>query len=159
MIRKAVINDLSEIIRVYDTAREFMVKNGNVTQWAGGYPKKELLEDDIAKGNLYVFDDNGYIYGVFAFIGGVDETYINIEDGEWIDSSPYYAIHRVGSDGTHKGIMKECFEFCRKTSKHLRIDTHEDNFIMQAALEKCGFKKCGIIYVYDGTPRIAYEII
>ncbi len=28
---------------------------------------------------------------------------------------------------------------------------------MQRALEKQGFERCGIIYVPDGTPRIAFE--
>ncbi len=41
---------------------------------------------------------------------------------------------------------------------HLRIDTHEDNVVMQKMLEKNGFEKCGIIYVYeDHYPRLAYE--
>lgn len=159
MIRNAKLCDLDEIIRIYDTARQFMVLHGNKTQWAGGYPKREMLIDDINKGNLYVAYDENSIYGVFAFIFGIDETYINIENGSWMSDEPYAAIHRVGSDGTHKGVMRECFSFCRERIKHIRIDTHEDNFIMQGALEKCGFKKCGIIYVYDGTPRIAYEIL
>lgn len=28
---------------------------------------------------------------------------------------------------------------------------------MQAAIEKYGFQKCGIIYVRDGAERIAYD--
>jgi len=30
---------------------------------------------------------------------------------------------------------------------------------MQHVIEKNGFKKCGIIYVKDGSERIAYELI
>jgi RimJ/RimL family protein N-acetyltransferase len=40
---------------------------------------------------------------------------------------------------------------------NIRIDTHRDNAIMQHLLEKNGFVKCGIIYVEDGSPRIAYQ--
>ncbi len=29
--------------------------------------------------------------------------------------------------------------------------------VMQKVFEKNGFKRCGIIYVEDGTPRIAYQ--
>lgn len=159
MIRLATREDLEEIERVYGTARDFMFAHGNTTQWANGYPWRDLLESDINKGELFVFDDNGKIYGVFAFTAGEDETYKVIENGEWISDEPYSAIHRVGSDGTHKGVMKECFDFCRQRCSHLRIDTHEDNYIMQSALTKCGFKKCGVIYVYDGTPRVAFEIV
>ena len=31
--------------------------------------------------------------------------------------------------------------------------------LFQHVIEKCGFKRCGIIYVSNGTPRIAYEWI
>lgn len=37
------------------------------------------------------------------------------------------------------------------------IDTHKDNKITRHLIEKNGFAKCGIIYVADGSPRIAYE--
>lgn len=50
-------------------------------------------------------------------------------------------------------------EYCKARVPHLRIDTHEDNAVMQHVIEKCGFKRCGIIYVSNGTPRIAYEWI
>ena len=40
---------------------------------------------------------------------------------------------------------------------YIRIDTHEDNYVMQNALAKQGFRRCGIIYVEDGTTRIAYD--
>ena len=53
--------------------------------------------------------------------------------------------------------LKACVSFCAGICPHLRIDTHEDNRIMQRAVEKLGFHRCGIIYVSDGSPRIAYE--
>ena len=37
------------------------------------------------------------------------------------------------------------------------LDTHENNRVMQRAAERYGFKKCGTIYVADGSPRIAYQ--
>lgn len=39
----------------------------------------------------------------------------------------------------------------------MRIDTHENNKVMQHLIKKNGFQECGIIYVEDGSPRIAYE--
>ena len=40
----------------------------------------------------------------------------------------------------------------------MRIDTHGDNIVMQAMLEKLGFVHCGTIYVReDKDPRLAYE--
>ncbi len=41
---------------------------------------------------------------------------------------------------------------------HLRIDTHNDNIVMQNLLPKPGFVHCGTIYVEeDDAPRLAYE--
>ena len=60
-------------------------------------------------------------------------------------------------DGEVHGIFEEIVSFCEKNIAHLRIDTHEDNKIMQHLIEKNGFVKCGIIHVADGSPRIAYE--
>ena len=40
---------------------------------------------------------------------------------------------------------------------HLRIDTHRNNLVMQHVVEKHGFSRRGIIFVEDGTERIAYE--
>ena len=55
--------------------------------------------------------------------------------------------------------MDKVVAFCEKQIPHLRIDTHEDNKVMQHLIEKNGFKKCGIVYVEDGTERFAYEKI
>jgi hypothetical protein len=42
---------------------------------------------------------------------------------------------------------------------HLRIDTHHDNYVMQHAIIQAGFQRRGIIYIGDGTPRIAYDLL
>ena len=42
---------------------------------------------------------------------------------------------------------------------HIRIDTHEDNVVMQNLLKKLGFKFCGIIHLKNGDKRLAYEKI
>ena len=44
-----------------------------------------------------------------------------------------------------------------KGIKNIKIDTHEDNLIMQKLLEKNSFKYCGVIYLLDGSKRIAFE--
>lgn len=160
MVRKAYIEDLDRILEIYAEARNFMHTHGNPTQWAGKYPDKETLVDDIKKGQLYVITDDELserLCGCFALIGGTDPTYIEIFEGSWMDDSPYGAIHRVASDGTVKGIFAKCFEYARTKFNHLRVDTHNDNKPMQGAVTKCGFEYCGIIYLENGDPRLAYE--
>ena len=49
------------------------------------------------------------------------------------------------------------FAFAKERIDHLRIDTHQDNLPMQGAVAKAGFKRAGIVYVSDGTPRVAFD--
>lgn len=157
MIRKAILNDLPEIMRIYDTAKAYMRAKGNPTQWQGGYPYEDLVCDDISDGNMYVIEaDDGHIAACFGLFAGEDPTYSKIE-GEWGDDSPYGAIHRVASDGSIRGVFRSAFEFASERYGHIRIDTHENNITMQKAIAACGFVYRGIIYVEDGTPRMAYE--
>lgn len=158
-IQNAKLNDLSDINKVYAYARGFMAENGNATQWGSSYPEEEVLKSDISAGNLYTVKSDGEICGVFSFILGADETYAVIEDGAWLSDGEYGTIHRVAGNGTVPGIFGHIMEFCLKKNRHLRIDTHHDNKIMQHIIEKNGFTRCGIIYCNDGSPRIAYERI
>ena len=157
MIRKAREQDLEQILAVYAAARAFMANTGNPNQWGNHHPPKALLENDIKIGQLYVSESDGAVHGVFAFIEGPDPTYSYIEDGAWISDEPYYVIHRIASDGTEKGLLRRAVAYADETSTHLRIDTHAENLVMQNAIAKCGFTRCGIIYLENGDPRIAYE--
>lgn len=47
MFRGATRADLDRILQIYDHARSLMAETGNPTQWGGGYPPRELLEEDI----------------------------------------------------------------------------------------------------------------
>lgn len=158
-IRIAKTSDLENIMEIYDTARRFMRVNGNPTQWAGGYPQKQVILQDIEENICHVVEHNGEAVGVFAFFIGKDKTYEKI-DGKWLDdSSPYGVIHRVASNSKAKGVFNEAVNFCLKKIKNLRIDTHRDNIVMQNAVKKNGFVRCGIIITHDGTERIAYQRI
>lgn len=150
------MGELVSILKIYAYAREQMKLNGNPTQWGDKHPAESVVIDDIKSGNSYVILKDGEICGVFSFILGKEPTYAKIE-GEWKNQEPYGTIHRVASNGATKGIFDACIEFCQSNISNLRIDTHLDNKIVQYLIEKNNFERCGIIYVADGTPRIAYE--
>lgn len=157
IISKARSDEIDDIMEVYRYAREFMAANGNPNQWGDGYPETSLIKEDIEKGNFYVMKEDGKIVGVFAFIIGEDETYSYIEDGKWSYDETYGTIHRVAGNGTVKGVFKECLDYCSCLCSYIRIDTHPNNIPMQRAILKNGFRECGIIYVRDGSKRIAYD--
>ena len=158
-IRKAKQSELEIIEKIYADARAFMRRSGNMKQWSGGEPKRETLISDIERGQLYTVWDCGEILAVFAYIEGIDETYINIYEGEWKNDLPYSVIHRIAvAENAHgRGVARFCFDFAFEKYKNLKIDTHRDNIPMQKALLKCGFEYCGIIYLKNGDDRLAYQ--
>ena len=156
-VEKAEMKDLPRILEIYAYARNFMKETGNPDQWKDNFPPETLLAEDIEKGNLYVIKGADDIHAAFFFVIGPDPTYAEIEQGEWLSDTEYGTIHRVAGDGTLHGVLGMIVEFCNRRISHLRIDTHEDNKVMQRAICKNGFQKCGIIHIEDGSPRIAFE--
>lgn len=155
-IRLAVETDLPRILELYAGARAFMASRGNPDQWGTTHPPRERLEEDIAQKQLYVVEHEQVIHGAFALIMGEDPTYGQIFGGSWHWDRPYGTIHRVASDGSG-GIFHACVDYCSQRIPYLRVDTHERNLPMQRAIQREGFQKCGIIYIADGTPRIAFD--
>ncbi|MGI6220557.1 MAG: GNAT family N-acetyltransferase [Coriobacteriales bacterium] len=158
VIRPAGEADLPEVDRVYAHGRAIMRESGNPTQWWPTYPEREILLDDIARSQLYVVCDDGRICGAFVYALDPDPTYAVIEQGAWLDDEPYGTIHRIATDGTRRGLFDAVLAHCRSIRSNVRIDTHEDNAIMRHLIEKAGFEYCGIIYISDGTPRLAYQL-
>ena len=159
LIRKTTPEDIDTILNIFDTARQFMRSTGNLTQWNANYPALKNLEQDIQNDNSYVCVENDKVVATFTLIIGDEPNYQHIENGSWHSEAPYGTVHRLASDGTTRGIARACFDFCKTQISHLRVDTHKDNKPMQACFKQNGFEERGIIYVGDGTPRIAYEFI
>ena len=146
-IRPTQIDDLPQLLQIYETARRFMVETGNGGQWVDGYPKEELLLEDIASERSYVcLDGDNGIVGTFYFRVGEEPTYLEIFDGAWLDDAPYGVIHRIASSGKRKGVAQACIAWCLEQCGNIGsipIATTGD----AAYLNKIGFSYCGIIYL------------
>ena len=156
-IRKARIDDINQIMKIYRIAQDFMIASGNPDQWGHSYPSEDLIKEDISKEACYLICDDDCPHGVFALFNGDEPTYQHIEDGVWINDEEYITVHRIASDGKVHGIFKCAVEYCKGISDNIRIDTHDSNEVMQRQIEKNGFERCGAVYVRDGSPRIAYQ--
>lgn len=156
-ITKAETEDFREIMEIYGRARKFMCENGNPRQWKEGYPSEALVKQDLDREELYVCREGRELLGVFMFSENPDPCYEIIEQGSWKNENPYGVMHRMASSGKRKGVASFCLDWCFSQCGNVRGDTHTDNFVMQRVFEKNGFEKCGIIYVEDGSPRIAYQ--
>ena len=157
-IKKASMSDLDELMKIYSAARKFMIKTNNPNQWGLTNPTVQMIKEDIENNNCYIVCSDNKIEGVFALIEEEDPTYNYIEGGSWLNNNKYVTIHRIASKGNIHGIFDFVINYCKTICKDIRIDTHEDNLIMQHLIEKNGFKKCGIIYLKNGNPRIAYHL-
>ena len=153
-VRKAEMQDLPRIEEIYAYARAFMAETGNPNQWGKSHPPVEQLKLDILERKLHVVASDE-IHGVFYFAREEDPTYLKI-DGAWHDDRNYGVIHRIAGDGSG-GILKTAVAYASEQCDYLRIDTHEENTVMQRALGKLGFRRCGIIYLENGDPRIAFD--
>lgn len=152
--------DLTKIMNIYSNAREYMRKTGNPTQRKNNYPPISLIKKDIKEGKyLYVAIENNSIVGVFYFRVGIDETYINITNGKWLDDSEYGVIHRIASSGATRDFFGKVLEFCLTKINHIRIDTHENNAPMLKTLKRHNFSYRGNIICSDGTERVAFEYL
>ncbi|MDP4133229.1 MAG: GNAT family N-acetyltransferase [Bacillota bacterium] len=162
--RKAKISDFDSCMKLYENGREYMRLNGNVSQWVNGYPSDELVAQDIKEGGLYLCEDGEMPKAVFYLGFEHEPTYNLIYNGKWTNNRPYVVIHRIAvdNDSHRKGICSNCFDFALKEAKkrdilNIRIDTHKDNVPMQGTVLKYGFSYCGIIYIEDGSERLAYQ--
>ena len=157
-VRPATAGDLPRLMDLFRQARETMRADGNLTQWAGEYPSEDVVLEDIRLGRSFVLEADGTVAGTFAFIRGVEPTYNQIYQGRWLeDTLPYATIHRLAGSRDSHGVAQVCFSWAWEQCSNLRVDTHADNHIMQHCIQKAGFTYCGIIYLADGAPRLAYQ--
>lgn len=154
-IRNTTLADLPEVLALFDIARDFMASTGNPTQWRKDFT--QLITDDIAQNQSFVCTKNGEIIATFCFFIGIDPCYIKIYNGNWLNESTYGTIHRITAKGKGRGVGSFCLNYCKSLCTNIKIDTHEDNQVMQNFLAKHGFKYCGIIHMEDNQPRLAFQ--
>lgn len=153
-IRLANTSDTNRIFEIYEYARAYMKAHGNPYQWGDDRPEKSLTKDDIKNQRCYVMEDEGHIFACFVFTIGFEKEY----EAKFPSNDKYGVIHRVASDKSKRGIVEQMVDFAKGKVNLLRIDTHEDNKTMQRCIERQNFKKLGIIYLEDKSPRILYEL-
>lgn len=108
-------------------------------------------------GNSYLLEEDGKPIATFAFVPGPDSTYKNIYCGAWLDEAPYYVVHRMARLPGKHHVFCDVLDYCFSRTDNIRIDTHRANTLMQHLILKYGFRYCGIIYLSDGSERLAYQ--
>lgn len=165
LIKKSEEKDIKDIMIIINEAKLYMKESG-IGQWQDGYPNENSIKGDIEKGHSYIIINESEVVGTFALSFDGDKNYNIIDGGKWLQNNLYGVIHRIAMKNKvkGKGSAGEIIRFAvekslEKEINSLRMDTHEENNSMRKFLEKNDFKYCGIIYLEDGNPRVAYEKI
>ncbi len=170
-LRQATNQDLPEIKKIIEDAKAYLKEQG-IDQWQDGYPSSEDLETDVKFGITYVLIIDNKIAATAALHQGLDESYLKIDDGEWLNGvhGRYTAIHRIAMSTDFRGqhLSEKMMTGLVTISsvlgyKDVRIDTHPDNKGMQHVITTNGFEKRGIIHMEEteqkATPRYAYQLL
>ena len=121
------------------------------------YVNLDNIKSEIEAGFLHVIEQDGKVIAAFSIIGK-EPTYDTIYDGSWPEGDyEYVTIHRVAGKREAHHVLKSAVETASKLSSVIRIDTHEDNKVMQALIKKYGFRYCGKITLRNGQMRLAFQ--
>ncbi len=163
--RKTVKTDINDVMNIIRQAQVYFKELG-INQWQNDYPNVEIINNDIDNENSYVLlkDNNIVATAVISF--EEEKTYDSIYEGQWISNKEYAVIHRIAVNNNYKGlgisskIIRNVEQLCLKKGVYsIKVDTHEENLSMQKMLKKNQFQYCGVIYLEDGSKRIAFEKI
>ena len=131
-------------------------------QWHPDYPTQQTILDDIAQNIGYAFVKGNEVIGYCCMIFGNEPAYKRI-DGAWKTEKPYAVVHRMAfsSKARGGGLSRDAFQLIKDHClvNHIdaiRVDTQEENKVMQHILNREGFAYCGLIQ-FDGGPKLAYE--
>lgn len=178
-MRYATTADIEQILAITDSARRFQRQCG-FRQWEDGYPAYENIAADIAAQGAYVFENEGTsakaaditIEGsniverenivAYAYLTEGDAEYDRLS-GIWHYPGPYGVIHRLAIAPNFRGqglaaqilAMSEA-HLAAQGTRAMRIDTGQDNIVMQRILSRADYT-CRGLHHFSWGPRLAYE--
>lgn len=160
-LRRAEKHEAETCYQCIEDARAYHRSLGFV-QWHPDYPTLKTIEDDIAEGTGYVFVNGSTIIGYCCIIIG-DEPAYHVIDGAWKTERPYAVVHRMAFRAMARGggLSKEAISLIKKHCTYegitaIRVDTQNENKVMQHILDREGFVYCRLV-TFDGGPKLAYE--
>ena len=165
MIRKAKIKDIVPVMRITDACGQHLIRQ-EIYQWNDQYPRQDIFEKDIERGELYVIEKDDEIIGCMVMTQIKDVEYNPVE---WLseDGNNIY-IHRLAVHPDHqgKGYARELMDFAEDLAKteirhSIRLDTFSKNIRNQRFYEKRGYKRLGNVYFHDQStePFFCYELL
>jgi GNAT superfamily N-acetyltransferase len=160
ILRIATIDDLDYVEKIFKNAIEAMDSNG-INQWDNIYPNKEILKEDILKGEMFLGVVDNKIACAFVLNSDYDEEYIN---GNWkYRNESFNIVHRlcVNPDFQNQGIGTQSMILIEKMLRKegiesIRLDAFSLNPFALRLYKKIGYVRVGeanwrkgLFYLYE----------
>lgn len=163
LVRKAVLEDIDEVIRIKNEAIDYMAENGN-DQWDREYPTYNTFLNFIKSDYLYIVQDNQGPLGIIGIVDKEDKEYSTIN---WSPSNTSITVHRmaISERGRGKGLGQLLLNFAIGEAKNrgvdiIKMDTYFKNIPAQSLFKKMGFiYKGSINFPQREGDYLCYEML
>lgn len=134
-----------------------------IHQWDKRYPSPELIGNDIAQGNLYLFRDGGELKGIAALN---EEQSFEYGGVKWLTSGgKILVVHRLAVHPLwqRKGIAARLMDFAETHARRngytsIRLDVYTANPAAVRLYERRGYVRVGQVYFKTAEmPFFCYE--
>ncbi len=164
-INIASSNQLDQIYSLTQDCVEDMLSKG-VFQWNESYPSKDILAEDIDRGELFCLQAEEEIIGIVVVSDIEDPEYQGVD---WLTPQGNSAyVHRLAVHPKHqyKGYAKQLMDFAEGYAESMgylsvRLDTFSKNERNNKFYRNRGYKQLGDIYIEDQSehPFHCYELV
>jgi len=162
-IRAATAADIDAVEAIYAAIHDKEEREGLVCGWKRDiYPTREVAEEALASGTLYVLEQNGGIIAAARFDGHQEEAY---RKAAWLCEAADDRVMVMHTLAVHpsaqgKGAGKRFVQFYeRYAAQHgctaLRMDTGSTNLPARRLYAALGFREAGIIpTTFNGLDKV-----
>ena len=164
MIRKALGNDIEAILNMTRSCAKQLI-DLEIFQWSDAYPDRLSFENDVSRGELFVYELNEKIIGCVTITTLVDKEYVPVK---WLTSNDNNIyIHRLAvlPEFQGKGYARKLMDFAEDRARiekrtSVRLDTFSRNLRNQRFYELRGYKRLEEVYFPNQSelPFYCYEL-
>ena len=153
-IKRAHKKDISEIMDMYDSCVNGMIKNG-IDQWDHTYPNQEIILEDISRQTYFIYTMDKEIIGGVTIDNNQSPEYLEMDWQDKTDS--FLCVHRLAirEDAWGKGIGRELMDFAEdlvlsERLLSIRLDTYSGNPQAMEFYKRLGYNQLGYIHLKPG---------
>lgn len=160
MIRKAAEADLDGVAAVYEALFDKEDREGSWTNWKRGvYPTRETAAGSLARGELFVYEEEGKILASMRINHEQPDCYAQADWKYPAEGDEVMVIHTLCVDPAKAGcgIGQEMLAYGKAYGKSIgckvfRFDTFEGNRPAAALYEKLGYPVVAVVEtLFEGS--------